>query len=73
MTDGISDAKFETDARLSRYQEWDALWEDLTQQVDLQAVDAPKQLLAWLDFWSQGNHDDRTLALIYTENEANND
>lgn len=71
MTDGISDAKFETDARLNRYQEWDALWQDLTQQVDLHAADAPQQLLAWLDFWSQGNHDDRTLALIYPKDSRN--
>ena len=23
------------------------------------------QLLDWLDFWSPGNHDDRTIAILY--------
>ena len=23
------------------------------------------QLLGWLDFWSPGNHDDRTIAILY--------
>ena len=23
------------------------------------------QLSRWMDFWSKGNHDDRTLAIIY--------
>ena len=27
--------------------------------------DAAGQLLQWLDFWSPGNHDDRTIAILY--------
>lgn len=23
------------------------------------------QLLRWMDFWSPGNHDDRTIAILY--------
>ncbi|MDE6654142.1 MAG: protein phosphatase 2C domain-containing protein, partial [Muribaculaceae bacterium] len=26
---------------------------------------ARKQLLDWLNFWSAGNHDDRTIAILY--------
>jgi uncharacterized protein (DUF1810 family) len=36
-----------------------ALWQDLTEN---QAFDDEKKLLAWLDFWSAGNHDDRTIS-----------
>jgi hypothetical protein len=24
-----------------------------------------EQFSAWMDFWSQGNHDDRTLAIVF--------
>ena len=68
MTDGVSDPKFETEARLARAADWDALWQDLDDAVDLSAPGAAEEkaekLLAWLDFWSQGNHDDRTIAII---------
>ena len=28
------------------------------------------QLLGWLDFWSPGNHDDRTIAILYEGEDA---
>ncbi len=67
MTDGVSDPFFETDANLSRKEKWDALWASITAEVDLQDdnPEAAPQLLRWLDFWSPGNHDDRTLAILY--------
>lgn len=75
MSDGVSDPKFETDARLRRACDWDALWTELEADAGLASVspgstgtDArpgkEQQLLAWLDFWSQGNHDDRSIAII---------
>lgn len=81
MSDGVSDPKFETEARLARASDWDELWRDLNDGVTI-AHDAggdtesaaesaaegaakAQKLLSWLDFWSQGNHDDRTIALIY--------
>lgn len=69
MTDGVSDAKFETDANLHTPQKWQDLWQEL-QQLPLarsaeEGETAQKNLLEWLNFWSPGNHDDRTLALIY--------
>lgn len=67
MTDGISDPFFETDANLSRKEKWDALWQSITSDVALSDdnEDAADQLLRWLDFWSPGNHDDRTIAILY--------
>ncbi|MDE6741447.1 MAG: protein phosphatase 2C domain-containing protein, partial [Muribaculaceae bacterium] len=67
MTDGISDPFFETDANLARKEKWDDLWASITAEVDLKD-DNPQsapQLLSWLDFWSPGNHDDRTIAILY--------
>lgn len=67
MSDGVSDPKFETEARLSELPAWDAFWSELDSACGLSAgePDADERLLRWLDFWSQGNHDDRTLAIIY--------
>lgn len=65
MTDGVSDPKFETEARLVELDAWDALWEDLQSGADLAGSNPDIKLLEWLDFWSQGNHDDRTIAIIY--------
>ena len=68
MTDGVSDPKFETDANLSNPDKWDDLWNDLKDNgVDLSDDNeaAKDQLLDWLDFWSPGNHDDRTIAILY--------
>lgn len=67
MTDGISDPFFETDANLSRKEKWDALWESITAEVDLtdDNAEAAPQLLSWLSFWSPGNHDDRTIAILH--------
>lgn len=67
MSDGITDPKFETDSNLNRIEKWHKLWEDITSTVDLtdDNTDSAEQLLKWLDFWSQGNHDDRTIAILY--------
>ncbi len=67
MTDGISDPFFETDANLAGKEKWDALWASITGEVDLKNDngDVADRLLAWLDFWSPGNHDDRTIAILY--------
>ena len=62
MTDGVSDPKFETDAGLKLLMHWQLLWQDLATPLAAPAPDAA--LLDWLDFWSRGNHDDRTIALL---------
>lgn len=72
MTDGIYDPKFITENKLEDIESWKFFFEDLNGKNDDEAkVDfqndetIDKQLLSWLDFWSKGNHDDRTLAVIY--------
>lgn len=68
MSDGVSDPKFETDANLNNPDKWDALWTDLKENgVELtdDNEETKNQLFAWLDFWSPGNHDDRTIAILY--------
>jgi serine/threonine protein phosphatase PrpC len=73
MTDGITDPKFQTDANLQKGDVWRALWEDLggnnEDGAKVDFTDTPEEvkesLLNWLDFWSPGNHDDRTIAILY--------
>lgn len=66
MTDGVSDPRFDTVAQLSDAEPWSALWQEIGQAVLPFDPDgqADQRLLAWLGFWSQGNHDDRTIALV---------
>ncbi len=69
LSDGVSDPMFETEARLKRDADWHQFWQQLNHAVklDKEPGDQSKaeQLLNWLDFWSPGNHDDRTIAVIY--------
>lgn len=62
MTDGVSDPKFETDAQLENSSCWATLWAEL--QPVLQQEKPQIALQNWLNFWSTGNHDDRTLAIL---------
>ncbi|CAA9201666.1 PP2C family serine/threonine-protein phosphatase [Flavobacterium collinsii] len=73
MTDGIYDPKFVVEANLEKIDKWNEFLEDLNgKNEDGNKVDFDKgnteianQLSAWMDFWNPGNHDDRTLAIIY--------
>lgn len=60
MSDGVSDPKFGTDSNFFDTQEWHKFWKDDLAQIDLKNEE---ELLKWLDFWSAGNHDDRTIAI----------
>lgn len=64
MTDGITDPKFQTDNNLAKVECWDALWAELERIIQA-GSDQEKLLLDWMGFWSAGNHDDRTLAIVY--------
>lgn len=75
MTDGVSDPFFETDARLHDAAAWDEFLLGAADVDDGEKVlknilscpdadTASKQLLSWLGFWSCGNHDDRTIAVL---------
>lgn len=69
MSDGISDPHFETDANLEKVVKWDQLWEQI--EPLLNGANPEADLLTWLDFWSPGNHDDRTIALLCADNLSN--
>ncbi|WP_426479777.1 PP2C family serine/threonine-protein phosphatase [Chryseobacterium sp. CBSDS_008] len=72
MTDGIYDPKFITENKLRDTESWKLFFEDLAGNNDDRAKadfindeKIDEELLIWSDFWSRGNHDDRTLAIIY--------
>ncbi len=67
MTDGVSDPFFETDANLNKIEKWHNLWSEICSHVDFKTdnIKSQHQLLEWLNFWSIGNHDDRTIAILY--------
>ncbi len=73
MTDGVYDPKFIVEANLEKLENWKVFLADLNgENEDKAAVDfnpenknIAQQLSAWMDFWSPGNHDDRTLAIVY--------
>lgn len=62
MSDGVYDPYFETHYGLMSGARWTALWSELS--AFLHTPDADTQLLHWLDFWSVGNHDDRTILIV---------
>lgn len=67
MSDGITDPKFQTDHNLLQVEKWDAFWAELNDSIDFAPdnADAAEQLLEWLNFWSPGDHDDRTIAILF--------
>ncbi len=75
MTDGVSDAMFQSEKDLNDPEKWAEMYGKLRQGfpddgiggVDLtdDNEEAKNQLLGWLNFWSRGNHDDRTIAILY--------
>ena len=60
-------AMFESDANLEDFNKWDELWKSLDNAVDFSSKSqkTSDDLLSWLDFWSPGNHDDRTISILY--------
>ena len=73
MSDGIYDPKFEVEANLQKNEKWQEFLLDLEGnnedgiKIDFTAEnnEIATQLEKWVDFWSKGNHDDRTLAIIF--------
>ena len=73
MTDGIYDPKFVVEANLEKVEKWQEFIGDLQGNndnkdkvvLDKSNTEIANQLSTWMDFWSAGNHDDRTLAIIF--------
>jgi hypothetical protein len=66
MTDGITDPLFPTEVSLGDKDVWLSFWTDLWKIAKLTPdnAEASAELLAWSGFYSKGNHDDRTIALL---------
>lgn len=67
MTDGITDALFQTDSNLAKPEKWAELLVNINAVAPLQR-DNPElgpQLAQWLNFWVKGEYDDRTLAILF--------
>ncbi len=66
MTDGITDPLFPTEVSLGDMDTWQTFWIDISNQVRLvpDNEQASDELLQWSGFYSKGNHDDRTIALL---------
>lgn len=62
-TDGVTDPYFETDASLKRLDSWEKLYQEISTFPRLEPKESDK-IIDWLGFWSPGNHDDRTFALL---------
>jgi serine/threonine protein phosphatase PrpC len=66
MTDGITDPFFPTDSSLEDFALWKEFLDkelgDIYPQHDGSAM--ADSLVSWMDFWSPGNHDDRTITFI---------
>ncbi len=73
MTDGIYDPKFVVEANLEKSERWIEFIADLKGNnyekakvnFSYENDQIENELSKWMDFWSVGNHDDRTLAIIY--------
>jgi|GEM_PF-493367 hypothetical protein len=72
MTDGITDPKFPTEAIFADADAWAEFWREDLSTVDLRPGEAAleQKMSEWIDFWSRGNHDDRTLAILLLEPQA---
>ncbi|HAT1642267.1 TPA: protein phosphatase 2C domain-containing protein [Raoultella ornithinolytica] len=64
MTDGVSDPWFETDNGLQNPKKWDAFMTELNPLLSVPDL-ASSQLVEWLNFFSPGNHDDRTIIVLW--------
>ncbi|ERH28521.1 hypothetical protein HMPREF9065_00521 [Aggregatibacter sp. oral taxon 458 str. W10330] len=67
MTDGVSDPKFHNDTQLKTFEAWKVFWQELCEP--LQKAQPEQALEEWLDFFSKGEHDDRTLAIFIPQSE----
>ncbi|MBC7827225.1 MAG: protein phosphatase 2C domain-containing protein [Chitinophagaceae bacterium] len=73
MSDGIYDPKFVVEANLPNIKNWQTFLQDLngknedgiSVELKTDSKNIVDQFSKWMDFWSAGNHDDRTLAIIF--------
>jgi serine/threonine protein phosphatase PrpC len=76
-TDGITDAFFPSEQNLIDYKKWNFFWNKILKSRHGDNEGSPEvfdsstsldekatSLRNWLDFWSIGNHDDRTIVIV---------
>jgi serine/threonine protein phosphatase PrpC len=77
MTDGTSDPFFPAEKDVASEENWHAFWRETLRKGfagnpgcprafddSLPPEERARALLEWLNFWSRGNHDDRTIVLV---------
>ena len=65
MTDGVTDPKFWKHNSIGDLKYWDELWDELIEAGIGDTVQPAQKLLNWLDFYSEGANDDRTIAVLF--------
>ncbi|MDR3204730.1 MAG: hypothetical protein LBV23_08305 [Deltaproteobacteria bacterium] len=77
-TDGITDAYFPSESSVLKEENWLKFWDKTLRLGDDQhnppcpeifepqvsSKEKADSLLKWLNFWSVGNHDDRTILIV---------
>lgn len=83
VTDGITDPFFPSEAAVGDAKRWEKFYHDKLKNgceeerngcpILADATATPQQkaesLRTWLDFWSKGNHDDRTILIVKPRND----
>lgn len=77
VTDGVTDAFFPSEKEVTSAERWRRFWTDTLPKgdgdnagcpelfdADAQPEEQAAALRVWLDFWSKGNHDDRTILVV---------
>lgn len=63
-TDGITDPWFDSEREMAEVEKWDSLWAEVAPFVETpNTEEACEGLVEWLNFWSPGHHDDRSIAI----------
>ncbi len=63
-TDGITDPWFDSERQMGEIEKWDALWQEVSPLLtEPDEQKAKGDLIEWLNFWSPGHHDDRSIAI----------
>lgn len=65
LTDGITDPFFGSQEALNNADLWQKLWREIMAKMNGESAES--NLREWLGFWSRGNHDDRTMAILLAD------
>ena len=67
MSDGVTDALFQTDSNLAKSEKWGELLDGINRVAPLRRdnQELGTQLTEWLNFRVKGEYDDRTIAILF--------